>query len=415
MRPRNRTNEERIERSIRERVRGRLLSVRELVAVDLPGGEAFVEALRRIWDAGDAALPVDLRLDHQHRRAVAEAAGAHAVIANERGERMALDPGAPLVDSDDALVLPTSGSTGEAKLVVHTFESLSAHAWAVHRRLAVDPDRDRWLACLPLVHLGGLGVVVRAIVTDTPLDVLPGFDTDDVAAAPRRLGSTLVSLVPTALDRIDPTPFRWIVVGGAADPVDRPGNVVRTYGLTEAGGGVVYDGVALDGTEVAIGPQGDHGSGLVSLRGLTISRGLRNTDGSVHPLVDGDGWLATGDLGHFDAAENLVVDGRADDLIITGGENVWPEQVEAALRTHPGIETVTVVGRPDQDWGHRVVAVVVPANPAWPPSLDELRRHVADQLPPSHAPRELVILSELPRTALGKVRRPDLENFHVDG
>lgn len=403
----------------------------ELVALDLPGGLLFVDAVRRSWDDGDAILAVDQRLAVPARQALLAEARPHVVVGGPEGERVRLYPDAAPVGEDDAVIVTTSGSTGPPTFVVHTFASLGAHASAVCERLGVDPDGDRWLACLPLVHLGGLGVLMRAILTGTGLDVLSSFEADVVQRAPAELGSTLVSLVPTALDRIDPAPFRWVVLGGAADPHDRPNNVVRTYGLTESGGGVVYDGRPLSGVEVEVrstdkaaesnrrakpqaGPQADptgHPSGTVAIRGPTLARGLRRPDGSVETLVDSDGWLVTNDLGHWDHRDRLVVDGRADDLIITGGENIWPGPVAAVLRRHACIEEVTVIGRPDPDWGQRVVAVVVPANPARPPSLEELRRHVSERLSPRHAPQELVVVDHLPRTALGKVRRPDLGAF----
>lgn len=374
--------------------------VARLVALDLPGGPAFVQALEEVWGHGDAAFVVDRRLDRRAGRELLALVRPHRVIGEAtRSDRP--DPLPPLADGD-ALVVATSGSTGTPKLVVHTHAGLLAHAEAVHRRLAVDPHRDRWLACLPLAHLGGLGVVVRSLLTGTPVDVLARFDAMTVASAPHDLGSTLVSVVPTALDRLDPAVFRWVVLGGAADPARRPANVVRTYGLTETGGGVVYDGTPLAGTEVAVDADGS-----IRLRGPSLARGLRSPDGTVTPVTDHDGWLATGDRGHWDEGR-LVVDGRADELIVTGGENVWPGPVEAVLAGHPAVAEVAVVGRPDPTWGQRVVAVVVPADPTHPPTLDDLRNHAGDRLPRWAAPRELVLVDALARTAIGKVRRDAL-------
>lgn len=372
----------------------------DLVAIDLPPGPAFVDAVAATWEAGDAIAPLDRRLPAPARRVLLEALAPHALIVDRSGERFPFEPKAPPLEDGDALVIATSGSTGHPKAVVHTFDSLSAHAQAVNEVLGVDPATDRWLSCLPLSHLGGLGVVVRSLLTDTPLDLLAEFDAEAVSAAPSGLGSTLVSLVPTALDRIDPSPFRWVVLGGSADDADRPVNVVRTYGLTETGGGVVYDGIPLAGIEVRV-----DGDGVISVRGATMARGIRQAGGDVFTITDGDGWLATGDLGRLvDGA--LHVDGRGDDLIVSGGENVWPHPVEEAIRTHPGVDEVSVIGRPDADWGQRVVAVVVPANPMWPPTLDELRAHTKALLPAHAAPRELVVVQALEHSALGKVRRP---------
>lgn len=376
----------------------------ELVAVDLAAGPAFVDAVAAIWDAGDAVAPIDQRLPAPARRALVETLAPHAVVADRSGERIPLDSGVPTLDDGDALVIATSGSSGTPKAVVHTFDSLSAHAQGVNQVLGIDPASDRWLSCLPLNHLGGLGVVVRSLLTDTPIDLLAEFDVESVSSAPARLGSTLVSLVPTALDRLDASAYRWVVLGGGADRAERPANVVRTYGLTETGGGVVYDGLAIPGIEVRVDD-----AGAIFLRGPTIARGVRSDAGAVTTITDGDGWLTTGDLGRWvDGA--LQVDGRSDELIVTGGENVWPHPVEQALRTHPGVEEVSVIGRTDPQWGQRVVAVVVPANPRWPPTLEELRTHTKSILAAFAAPRELVVVHELERTSLGKVKRPRFDD-----
>jgi O-succinylbenzoic acid--CoA ligase len=377
--------------------------VRRLVALDLPAGADFVAALRRAWDAGDAVLPVDQRLPAPARESLLAAARPHVVVG-EAGAS-APDPTWPApveLEAGDALVVATSGSTGAPKLVVHTVESLTAHAQAVHHRLSVDPTADRWLACLPLNHLGGFGVVARALLTGVHFDVIDSFDAAEVSAAPRRLGATLVSLVPTALDRIDPAGFRAVVLGGASDERARPANVVRTYGLTETGGGVVYDGVALAGVEVRIDP-----GGAISVRSPTTARGRRRRDGSVEPLDADGGWLHTGDLGRWNDGR-LVVEGRADELIVTGGENVWPQPVEDVLRTHRAIADAAVVGVADPEWGQRLEALVVIAAGAQVPSLPEVRAHVLAHLPPAAAPKAITVVSELPRSSLGKLRRRDL-------
>lgn len=344
----------------------------QLVSIDLPGGLAFVDELQRIWDAGNAAFPVDQRLPASARRQLCEAMRV--------GEE---------VEPDDALVIATSGSTGNPKGVVLTHDAVAASARATSARLAVHAD-DHWLACLPLSHVGGLSVVTRALHSGTALTVLPGFDADAV----RRSGASLVSLVATTLRRIDPASFRTIVLGGSRPPADRPPNSVTTYGMTETGSGVVYDGVPLDGVEVRMDADGE-----IHLRGAMLLRSYR--DGSV-PL-DGDGWLATGDLGRWLDDGRLHVDGRRGDLIITGGENVWPEAVEAALADHPAVAEVLVRGVDDAEWGQVVEALIVPRQE--PPTLDSVRAHVKARHPAFMAPKRIRIVESLPRTAIGKLRR----------
>ena len=343
-----------------------------LIALDRPGGPEFVDQLRRIWDAGDAAFPVDQRLPAPARATVC--------AAMQVGEE---------VDDGDALVVATSGSTGTPKGVVLTHDAIAASAEATSRRLEVTAD-DHWLACLPLSHVGGLSVVTRALHTGTRLTVLPGFD----AVAVTEVGASLVSLVATALRRIDPSIFRCIVLGGSRPPADRPSNTVTTYGMTETGSGVVYDGVPLDGVEVRI-----DGDAEVWLRGPMLLRGYRD---GTRPF-DADGWLPTGDLGRWLDDGRLHVDGRRGDLIITGGENVWPETVEAVLSTHPAVAEAMVRGIADDEWGQVVEAVIVPSGAA--PTLDEIRAFVKDTQPAFMAPRSIRIVDALPRTALGKLQR----------
>jgi O-succinylbenzoic acid--CoA ligase len=241
-------------------------------------------------------------------------------------------------------------------------------------------------------------VVTRSLRTGTPLTVHDAFDAAAVEQAAAG-GCTLTALVPTALARIDPGLFRRILVGGQAPPVERPGHVVATYGMTETGSGVVYDGMPLDGVEVRIEPDGE-----IHLRAPMLLRAYR--DGTDPKLPDG--WFPTGDLGEVLDDGRLQVHGRRGDLIITGGENVWPVAVERALVTHPGVAEVAVVGRPDPEWGHRVVAVVVPVEGATPPTLAELRDWAKRTLPAYAAPTVLEVVATLPRTTSDKVRRSEL-------
>ncbi|HZX56633.1 MAG TPA: AMP-binding protein [Ilumatobacteraceae bacterium] len=371
-----------------------------LVAIDLPGGAAFVDALRRIWDNGDAAFPLDRRLPPAARQAVLATVRPDRVI-DERGlhsVEVSADPDCNGIEEGDALVVATSGTTGLPKGVVLTHDAVTASAVATSARLGVGAD-DVWLACLPLSHVGGLSVITRAITTGTGLVVHDGFDASAVEQAARE-DATLVSLVATAMRRIDTDLFRKIVLGGSRPPEDLPGNVVTTYGMTETGSGVVYDGKPLDGVEIDIDEHGE-----IHLRCPMLFRSYR--DGSC-PLVDG--WFATGDLGEFAADGRLVVLGRRGDVINTGGEKVWPAHVEAVIAADPSVAGVAVAGVDDEEWGQRVVAWIVPAESSSLPTLDSIRSYVAASLPMYMAPREIRLVDALPTTSSGKVLRRELPN-----
>jgi o-succinylbenzoate---CoA ligase len=390
--------------------------VPELVALDLPGGAGFVDALRAVWDTGDAAAPLDPRLPASARAALLRALRPTRIVGSD-GELRRVTDGVG-VDEGDALVVATSGSSGEPRGVVLTHHAVGASARATSSRLGVDPGRHAWLACLPLAHVGGLSVVTRAILTDTPLTVIPGFDTELVEGFGRAGTATHTSLVTTGLRRIDPASFTCILLGGSRPPDELPPNVVATYGMTETGSGVVYDGVPLDDVEIALahftdeGEDGDRdgvgdGDGEILLRAPMLMRCYR--DGADGRVTGPDGrrdWFATGDAGYVHEDGTLGVRGRVREVIVTGGEKVWPDAVERVLAGHPGVIEVAVWKRADPEWGERVVAWIVPADPA--PSAAELTELVKASLAPWAAPKEVVFSTTLPRLASGKVRRSDL-------
>lgn len=368
------------------------MAMQELVAIAQTGPD-FVASLIRIWERGDAAMPLDPRLPEPARLSLLRALAPTRLI-DETNAEYRLD-GRP-VESGDALVIATSGSTGAPKGVVHTHASLEASARSTSAALGVDPAVDAWLCCLPLTHIAGIAIVVRARTFAMPLVIHDRFDTSAVETAARN-GASLTSLVPTTLTRIDPSLFRRIIVGGQAPPRHLPKNCRASYGMTETGSAVVFDGNPLPGVGLRIV------DGEIQVRGEMLLRCYRDGTDPRTP----DGWLPTNDAGEL-VDGKLSVHGRRGDLIISGGEKIWPGPVEESLRQLQSVADVAVVGRPDQEWGEAVTAIVVPRTSSAPPSLEELRNHVKSSLPAYCAPHRIELIDELPRTPLGKVERRSL-------
>ena len=379
----------------------------DVVAVSLPPGPEWFEVVDQTWTAGAALLPVDHRLPPAEKGALLDRARPTVVLDRSGGRRVEGEP----ANTGISMVFATSGTGGVPKLV--QFERRSIEAAVASSALALGAtERDRWLCCLPLSHVGGLIVLLRGVLLGAPVTVHARFDPGAVAT---ERDVAFVSLVPTMLGRLvdagaDLSPFRSILVGGAHLPPDlraraehAGATVVETYGLTETCGGVVYEGVPLPGTEMRV-----DGEGSIELRGPTLMQGYRFDPAGTAAAFTSDGWLRPGDAGEIDRDGRLHVVGRIGDLINTGGEKVWPDQVEAALRDHPRVREVAAGGRPDPDWGQRVVVWVVPFDPSDPPTLEDLRAFAARSLPRYAAPRELILADRLPVTASGKLRRAAL-------
>jgi o-succinylbenzoate---CoA ligase len=308
--------------------------------------------------------------------------------AAERDERLAVTPAG-------ALTLFTSGTTRAPRPVVLTPENLEASAEASARVLGAEPE-DRWLLLLPLAHVGGLSILLRTAREQASVILHDGFDARSASAALRRDGISLVSLVPTMLARMldagleRPPHLRWALLGGApAAPalLERAAAarvpVLETYGMTETASQVVTGGRPVPGARVELAPDGE----------IVVSG----------PMVAGGGPLRTGDLGAWKGDGTLRVVGRTADTIVSGGENVAPAEVEAALAAHPGVADVAVVGRPDPEWGEAVTALLVPRGAM--PADDDLRAFCAARLARFKVPKTFEPVAELPRTASGKLRR----------
>jgi len=323
-----------------------------------------------------------------------------------QGEPLAvLDRLRPWVeDGGPPLVMRTSGSTGEPKEVLLSRDAMIASASAALERLG---GPGGWLLPIPVTGVGGLQVLVRSVLAGTTPVVDSALGADRVHADRR-----YVSIVPTQLHRLDVggrledlSGFDAVLVGGAAaDPgllaraTDAGVPIVRTYGMTETCGGCVYDGVPLDGVEMRIVDD------EVELSGPVLFDGYRDPDATAEVLRDG--WFRTGDLGEIGADGVLRITGRRDDVVQSGGVKVPLPAVTAALRRLDAVEDAIALGRPDPEWGTRVVAFVAAARDL---SLSQVRDDLeAGGLDRRWAPRELVRLDALPLLPNGKIDRKAL-------
>ncbi len=392
-----------------------------LVAALLRPG-ALAPAVVAAWEAGEAILPLDPTAPAAEiERLLGLLRPTHLVDHEGRHSR---DGGVP-VAAGTAAVVVTSGTTGTPKGVELTSAGLEAMGHGYSEGLDAGAD-DRWLACLPLHHVAGLAILGRAWVTGVPFTTHDGFDLAGVAASPARDGTTIVSLVPTTLKRLLDAgaplhEFRRVIVGGAPCPADLRARaeadgvaLVDAYGLSETWGGCVLDGTPIRGCEVRIADDGE-----ILVKGAMVMRGYRFARDLTSGAFSDDAWLRTGDAGTYEHGTLTVTD-RRKDLVISGGVNVSPTRVEEVLAKHPDVADVGVAGAPDHEWGERVVAYVVPADPVRPPTLESLRSFARDHLARAELPREIVVVSEIPRSPGGKalrrlLRRPPPANTHRRG
>jgi O-succinylbenzoic acid--CoA ligase len=380
----------------------------ELVAIDLPPGPEWVELVNRLWLEEVPFLPLDHRLSVSERRSIVDRARPH-FVRDTSGETLLSDaaPVAPGV----AIVMPTSGTAGAPKLAeLHRVAVVVAVSRSA-KRLGATPGAP-WICPLTPAHIGGLLVLLRGAILGAPVTMHERFD-------PERLvhdgeGAAFVSVVPAMVRRLIASDLGLhgltLLVGGdgiedetAGAARARGARVVTTYGLTETCGGFTYDGVPLEDMHVRL-----DAAGAIEVSGSTVMEGYRLDRAATGAVFTTDGWLRTGDLGTIDDDGTVSVHGRADHLIRTGAEKVWPEEVERALASHPKVRDVAVAGSPDPEWGDHVTAFVVPALIEDPPSLEELRAHGAERLARFKLPRELRLVDEIPRTGAGKVRRSAL-------
>src|SRR5262245_27814510 len=337
----------------------------------------------------------------------------------------AVAPGAP------ALLAYTSGTTGPPKGALLSHANLHATAEAVRLAWRWSPD-DRLVHALPLFHMHGLGVALHGTLqAGASAVLLPRFDPDVVLAAVTEHAATLFFGVPTMIHRLAEHPgvgalgrLRLVVSGSAplaADLHERFAQatghaILERYGMTETGmlvsnplagerrAGTV--GLPLPGVEVRLAEP----SGEIEVRGPNVFAGYLDRPDADALAFTADGWFKTGDLGALDSDGYLRIVGRAKELVITGGQNVHPRDVEEVLREHPDVRDAAVVGTPSAEWGELVTAYVVSPREL---TLEELRRHCAGRLAAYKHPRALHRVAELPRNALGKLERHRLREGRV--
>jgi len=442
----------------------------DVVAILLANGIAFAEILHAVAQRGAILLPLNVRLTPRELAFQLAESGARLLIhgtgtlADLAAKSAALidasqsivgvevdDEGAPalaacaaarretpfersLIDPALALALVyTSGTTGSPKgaLLSHGNLFWSAIGSAMH--LGVMPE-DRWLVCMPMFHVGGLSILLRCALYGSAAVLQRSFDPDAVNRALDEDGVTLVSCVPTMLERVlsarvgrpVPRSLRGVLLGGGPAPgglVERARAqgfpIATTYGLTEASSqvatqllasgqvkrsvglrpifGTQLDTVDGDGKSVCAEP------GEILVRGPTVMDGYWNRPLETARALRG-GWLHTGDIGVLDATGALEVLDRRCDLIISGGENIYPTEIETVLLEHPAVIEAAVGSREAGDYGRRPVAWLVAA-PGQRPDPAEIRRFCAGRLAGYKIPVDFAIVDTLPRNSAGKLLR----------
>jgi o-succinylbenzoate---CoA ligase len=387
------------------------------VTLELPVGADYVVLLHALMKLGAIAEPLNTRLAPGEREAELERAGP-VLAVSQAGDAGGPEADLPLLGEHDLDAIHcrvlTSGTSGRPRPIGLTYGN---HLWSAVGsafNLGVDPS-DRWLCCLPLYHVSGLEIVLRSVIYGTGAVVHDGFAVDSAAEALERDGVTLMSVVTTQLIRlleagVDLSGPRAILVGGGPVPLEvleeaigRGAAVVQTYGLTETASQVT-----------TLAPQ-EARRKLGSAGRPLLTTHLRIQDGEIlvqGPVVapgcaDEDGWLHTGDLGRIDDEGFLYVEDRLGDVIVSGGENVLPAEVEEVLLRHPDVADAAAVGRADAEWQEAVEAVVVLRDGA-AAGAAELRRHCAEWLAGYKVPKRFEFVSELPRTDSGKLLRQAL-------
>lgn len=363
-------------------------------------------------------LPLHPLASSTEHRALMARAGAAWLADGDALDGLTLCAEAPPVPAGTLAIVPTSGTSGAPKLAVLSRSAFEASARASEANLGWLDD-DRWLLCMPLAHVGGISILTRCLLGRrcVALAAEGRFSVEGVVEAVASLRVTLLSVVPTMLHRLllrepewnPPSHVRAILAGGAAASErqlgmanDRGWPVLTSYGLTEACSQVTTQrsgsrqrgeagaGAVLPGVEVRV--QG----GEVQVRGPTM---MTRYLGEPSPFLQA-GWFRTGDCGSIDAQGNLHLRGRLSDVIITGGENVHPSEVETVLEQCPGVSAVCVFAVPDEEWGQVLAAAIV-----GPAAEADIRAFAQERLAGFKRPKLILFCQELAKNAVGKLDR----------
>jgi len=342
---------------------------------------------------------------------------------------------------DDFAIIHTSGTSGRPKAAILTYGNIFRSAQASAQKLG-KLQNERWLCVLPLYHVGGLSIILRSLIYGSAVE----FGRFDAGETNRVLSDnpiTLVSLVPTMLKRLlDAKTGPWnprlrlILLGGEAPSTELLTRcaaenlpIATTYGLTETASQVatalselVYRkpgtvGKPLMGTQARIVDEGGDEAaanvlGEVLVKGGTVMRGYYREPGATAKALR-DGWLHTGDIGYLDEDGDLFILQRREDLIVSGGENIYPAEVEDVLRKHPAVAEAVVLGLTDAQWGQRVAAVIE-TRAGQSATVEEIRAFAREQLAGYKIPRQITFVAALPRTASGKVQRREARKVFPD-
>lgn len=375
-----------------------------------PDGRSTLLALSSAMLAGCPVLPLDPLAPEEKTKALLNKVGAGRVVAGSD---------IPLI------IIGTSGSTGEPKGVMLSEANIAAAVLGSRQRLGLEPG-DVWLGCLPLFHIGGLSIFFRCLEAGATMLLHDSFDSAMVMADIAEKRVTHLSLVPAMLAKLvelkqkPASSLRIVLIGGAALSPELAKRsrglgwpIIPTYGMTETASqaATLYPmpedwqagevGMPLPGLEIGLDEQG-----RVKLRGPSVMLGYVNSEHRPGDGLDSEGWFVTNDLGHIAEDGSLTVLGRADDMLISGGKNIHPLEVEPHLATCPGVNEVALVGRPDSVWGDLLIVVYAGAA-----TSEEVLNWGKEKLEGPYRPRDAVQVSALPRNRIGKIDREKLREM----